>query len=76
MKTALKYLVKGATTVDKWVLSKLQGVIATCRAAYEAYDFRRVAGGGELRLAAEKDCSRLVEVQIERACLSAHSARP
>ncbi len=33
---------KGATTVDMWVLSKLQGVIATCRAAYEAYDFRRV----------------------------------
>ena len=33
---------KGATTVDKWVLSKLKGVIATCRAAYEAYDFRRV----------------------------------
>jgi len=33
---------KGATTVDKWVLSKLQGVIATCRVAYEAYDFRRV----------------------------------
>ena len=32
----------GATTVDRWVLSKLQGVIATCRAAYEAYDFRRV----------------------------------
>src|SRR5215207_7194477 len=32
----------GATTVDKWVLSKLQGVIATCRTAYEAYDFRRV----------------------------------
>ncbi len=32
----------GATTVDKWVLSKLQGVIATCRAAYEAYDFRKV----------------------------------
>ena len=35
-------LKNGATTVDKWVLSKLQGVIATCRAAYEAYDFRRV----------------------------------
>ena len=35
-------LTGGATTVDKWVLSKLQGVIATCRAAYEAYDFRRV----------------------------------
>ena len=33
---------KGATTVDNWALSKLQGVIATCRAAYEAYDFRRV----------------------------------
>jgi isoleucyl-tRNA synthetase len=32
----------GATTVDKWVLSKLQGVIAACRAAYAAYDFRRV----------------------------------
>jgi isoleucyl-tRNA synthetase len=32
----------GATVVDKWVLSKLQGVIATSRAAYEAYDFRRV----------------------------------
>ena len=35
-------LKNGATTVDRWVLSKLQGVIATCRAAYEAYDFRRV----------------------------------
>jgi isoleucyl-tRNA synthetase len=35
-------LKNGATTVDKWVLSKLQGVIATCRAAYEGYDFRRV----------------------------------
>jgi len=33
---------KGATTVDRWILSKLQGVISTCRAAYEAYDFRRV----------------------------------
>ncbi|MEK0451022.1 MAG: isoleucine-tRNA ligase [Verrucomicrobiota bacterium] len=32
----------GATTVDRWILSKLQGVISTCRAAYEAYDFRRV----------------------------------
>ncbi len=32
----------GATVVDKWLLSKLQGIIATCRAAYEAYDFRRV----------------------------------
>jgi isoleucyl-tRNA synthetase len=31
-----------ATTVDRWILSKLQGVIATCRAAYEAYDFRKV----------------------------------
>jgi isoleucyl-tRNA synthetase len=32
----------GATTVDKWILSKLQNVIATCRTAYEAYEFRRV----------------------------------
>ncbi len=32
----------GATTVDRWVLSKLQGVIAACRAGYEAYDFREV----------------------------------
>jgi len=32
----------GATTVDRWVLSKLQTVIAACREAYEAYDFRRV----------------------------------
>jgi isoleucyl-tRNA synthetase len=32
----------GATTADQWVLSKLQGVIATCRAAYEAFDFRKV----------------------------------
>ena len=30
------------TTVDRWILSKLQGVIATCRTAYEAYDFRKV----------------------------------
>ena len=32
----------GATTADRWVLSKLQGMIATCRAAYEQYDFRKV----------------------------------
>ncbi len=32
----------GATSVDRWVLSKLQGVIATARTAYEVYDFRRV----------------------------------
>jgi isoleucyl-tRNA synthetase len=32
----------GATIVDRWILSKLQTVIATCRAAYEAYDFRGV----------------------------------
>ena len=30
------------TTVDRWILSKLQGVIATCRTAYEAFDFRKV----------------------------------
>ena len=30
------------TTVDRWILSKLQVVIAACRAGYEAYDFRKV----------------------------------
>jgi isoleucyl-tRNA synthetase len=34
--------IEGATTVDRWALSRLQGVIAACREAYEAYDFRRV----------------------------------
>jgi isoleucyl-tRNA synthetase len=33
---------QGATTIDRWMLSRLQDVIATCRAAYEEYDFRRV----------------------------------
>jgi isoleucyl-tRNA synthetase len=33
---------KGATMVDRWILSKLQTVIAACRTAYEAYDFRKV----------------------------------
>ncbi len=32
----------GTTTVDRWILSKLQTVIAKCRAAYEAFDFRDV----------------------------------
>ena len=31
-----------ATMIDRWVLSRLQDVIATCRAAYAEYDFRRV----------------------------------
>ncbi len=30
------------TPVDRWVLSRLQGVIATCREAYDAYEFRKV----------------------------------
>ena len=30
------------TAIDRWTLSRLQEVIATCREAYEAYDFRRV----------------------------------
>lgn len=30
------------TIVDRWILSKLQTVIATCRTAYEAFDFRKV----------------------------------
>jgi isoleucyl-tRNA synthetase len=33
---------QGQTTVDRWVLSRLQSVIAKCRTAYEAYDFRAV----------------------------------
>ena len=33
---------EGATFVDRWMLSRLQGVIATCREAYAAFDFRRV----------------------------------
>lgn len=32
----------GATTIDRWVLSRLQDVIAKCRSAYESYDFRAV----------------------------------
>ncbi len=32
----------GATTIDRWMLSRLQDVIATCREAYQAYDFRKV----------------------------------
>jgi isoleucyl-tRNA synthetase len=32
----------GATSIDRWILSRLQDVIAKCRAAYEAYDFRAV----------------------------------
>jgi isoleucyl-tRNA synthetase len=32
----------GATTIDRWMLSRLQTVVATCREAYAAYDFRRV----------------------------------
>ena len=32
----------GATTIDRWALSRLQEVIAKCRAAYEAYEFRAV----------------------------------
>ena len=31
----------GATDIDRWVLSRLQSVIATCREAYAAYDFRK-----------------------------------
>ena len=33
---------KGATTIDRWMLSRLQAVIGICRTAYEEYDFRRV----------------------------------
>ena len=33
---------EGATTIDRWVLSRLQSVIADCRTAYAEYDFRKV----------------------------------
>ncbi|NBV86945.1 MAG: hypothetical protein EBS01_11960 [Verrucomicrobia bacterium] len=33
----------GATTVDLWMLSRLQEVISLCTEAYKAYDFRRVS---------------------------------
>src|SRR4029453_14588390 len=32
----------GATTIDRWLMSRLQGVIGKCRTAYDAYDFRDV----------------------------------
>ena len=34
--------IMGATIIDRWVLSRLQSVIEDCRAAYAAYDFRKV----------------------------------
>ena len=33
---------EGATTVDRWMLSRLQTVIEECRSAYAAFDFRKV----------------------------------
>jgi isoleucyl-tRNA synthetase len=33
---------EGASTIDRWMLSRLQFVIATCRQAYAEYDFRKV----------------------------------
>jgi isoleucyl-tRNA synthetase len=33
---------EGATVLDRWVLSRLQGVVRVCREAYADYDFRRV----------------------------------
>src|SRR5207249_4132817 len=32
----------GATTLDRWMLSRLQEVIESCTGAYAAYDFRKV----------------------------------
>jgi isoleucyl-tRNA synthetase len=32
----------GATLVDRWMRSRLQGVIGICREAYAAFDFRKV----------------------------------
>jgi isoleucyl-tRNA synthetase len=39
---ASKASLDGATTVDRWLLSRLQEVIAICREAYTEYDFRKV----------------------------------
>ena len=39
---ASKASLEGATTVDRWILSRLQEVIATSREAYASYDFRKV----------------------------------
>jgi isoleucyl-tRNA synthetase len=33
---------EGCTTVDRWVLSRLQEVVRRCRESYAAYDFRNV----------------------------------
>jgi len=30
------------TTIDRWIMDRLQSVIAECRAAYEAYEFHKV----------------------------------
>ncbi|HWM25023.1 MAG TPA: isoleucine--tRNA ligase [Chthoniobacterales bacterium] len=32
----------GMTLVDRWILDRLEGVIAECRAAYQAYEFHKV----------------------------------
>jgi isoleucyl-tRNA synthetase len=37
-----KASLEGATSIDRWMLSRLQEVIATSREAYAAYDFRKV----------------------------------
>ncbi|HEY8834718.1 MAG TPA: class I tRNA ligase family protein, partial [Chthoniobacterales bacterium] len=33
---------EGFTLVDRWILDRLEGVIAECRAAYAAYEFHKV----------------------------------
>jgi isoleucyl-tRNA synthetase len=33
---------EGLTLVDRWILDRLEGVIAECRAAYAAYEFHKV----------------------------------
>lgn len=32
----------GMTLIDKWILDRLEGVIAECRSAYQAYEFHKV----------------------------------
>ena len=41
-KTPRSDILPDLRTIDRWMLSRLQGVISTCRDAYAAYDFRKV----------------------------------
>ncbi|MEP6672142.1 MAG: isoleucine--tRNA ligase [Chthoniobacter sp.] len=63
------------TLIDRWVLSRLQETIETCRAAYAAYDFRKVFQA--LNQFVTVDISALyVDITKDRLyCDAAHSPR-